>query len=154
MGRFNTGPGHFLSFLSKVLLYLKWRSPPEDFLEMTTFVKCFCSFTLSYGVRNLFSYEMSFFGSLAPIIWITTYNRRECQPESTLSGAYKRMVGGYCHRTKYIHSSVLPHNTANNINGREVLKKLWHLICHTGGKRGSGRLRSGFCHTQKIITAL
>ena len=63
MGRYNTGPGHFLSFLPEVLLYLKGRSPPEDFLEMTTFVICFCSFTLSYGVLNLFSYEMSFFGS-------------------------------------------------------------------------------------------
>ena len=90
MGRYNTGPGHFLSFLPEVLLYLKGRSPPEDFLEMTTFVICFCSFTLSYGVLNLFSYEMSFFGSYH----LDKYNRRECQPESPLSGAYQRMVGG------------------------------------------------------------
>ena len=31
----------------------------KTLLEMTTFVICFCSFTLSYGVLNLFSYEMS-----------------------------------------------------------------------------------------------
>ena len=78
----------------------------KTLLEMTTFVICFCSFTSSYGVLNLFSYEMSFFG-VAPIDNCNRVPAIRGLPED---GGGR---GGYCHRTK-IHPFPRPPSQHGN----------------------------------------
>ena len=54
----------------------------KTLLEMTTFVICFCSFTFSYGVLNLFSYEMSCYSDIAEGVLLSQDKNTSIPPSS------------------------------------------------------------------------